>query len=294
MEELRRTIDEVILLYQLEPYTKDLYVEGISDKLVIDRLLKKNDIDDVNVNHVHELNFEAFFEQYPQMKSNNRAKLLVLNEIIEKNVGSELEWVSIVVDKDFDEVDGDLKKGTYILYTDYCSIELYLFNSNVLDIFFKNVLHSFPISGGATIDILTPPLVDKFFVRMVVHKLGGITKSQFTSFHRSIIVSKNPPAVQFSPQEHIQKILNGAKRMAELKPCVQYFDEFKNSVKVGAKNSIRGHDFIDLFYLFVNKIKNDIGLTVETLEKLLFQSIDFSELKKEHLFSSLLAKYSVN
>ena len=45
----KRTIDEVVSICKLEPSTKNIYVEGLSDKLVIDNFLRKQKINDISV-----------------------------------------------------------------------------------------------------------------------------------------------------------------------------------------------------------------------------------------------------
>lgn len=45
----KRTVEEIISICKLEPSTKNIYVEGLSDKLVIDTFLKKQKINDISV-----------------------------------------------------------------------------------------------------------------------------------------------------------------------------------------------------------------------------------------------------
>ena len=44
----KRTVEEIISICKLEPSTKNIYVEGISDKLVIDNFLKKQKIPNID------------------------------------------------------------------------------------------------------------------------------------------------------------------------------------------------------------------------------------------------------
>ena len=53
------TIDEIIALYELEPELCDIYVEGITDQLVIKRFIDKYDIYDVNVKLIEDIDFNS-------------------------------------------------------------------------------------------------------------------------------------------------------------------------------------------------------------------------------------------
>ncbi|TWR25118.1 hypothetical protein FPZ43_16720 [Mucilaginibacter pallidiroseus] len=293
MNELQRTLDEIILLYQLEPNTKDIFVEGISDKLILERFIEKNGLDDIKVLQVHEINFSSLYTQNPKIKSNNRAKLIELNTLLESNFSEKLIGISIIIDRDFDEVLNRLPLGRYLYVTDYNSLELYLFNPHTLDIFYKNIIRSFPINGAETIRLLTPILIDNFFVRLALKKDGHIPDDKFTPFNKTFLIDKSKLKVTFDPHKHIQKVLNNVRKTSELQDFIYHFNEAKEKASFGHKNIIRGHDFIALLYELINKVNNSIGLTIDTLERSMFQCIDYSKLKTEPLFSNLLKKYQV-
>ncbi len=294
MNELQRSIDELLLLYKLEPKTKDIFVEGISDKLVLQRFVEKNNLPDVKIIEVHEIDFKALYKDFSDIKSNNRAKLIALNKTLEETFVEPLDGVSIIIDRDFDEILDSMLTGEYILYTDYNSLELYLYNSHTIDIFYNNILHTFPINGDETLKRLNPVLIDKFLVRLTLNKDSIVSSEKFTPFEKTVLIDKPGCSVSFVAYDHIKKVLNNTRKMAELPEYQSYFEDLKVNLPLEVKKAIRGHDFINLFFQFINKIKNHIGLTLETLERTLFQCIDFSKLKEEALFALIIEKYSMH
>ena len=70
----KRKISELITLYYLEPKLRDIYIEGITDKLVIERFLKKNKISDVKIIEIDSINFTELYDEFPEIKRNNKKK----------------------------------------------------------------------------------------------------------------------------------------------------------------------------------------------------------------------------
>lgn len=291
MNELQRSIEELLTLYKLEPETRDIFVEGVTDKIVLERFIEKNQLPDVKVIEVHQIDFKTIYGEFPKIKTNNKAKLIALNQKLEQRFNNKLS-VTIIIDIDFDEILQTKNSGQYLVYTDFNSLELYLYNSHTLDIFYKTILRSFPINGSDTIKLFNPILTDKFVIRVAINKDGVVPSAKFTPFEKTIVVNKKDITISFSASDHIRKIVNNIRRMPELETFIECFQDVKSTISAESAKTIRGHDFINLFFQFINSIKNDIGLTVETLERCLFQCIDYSKLKDQPMFQLIINKYS--
>ncbi|MDQ0964722.1 hypothetical protein QFZ20_000125 [Flavobacterium sp. W4I14] len=292
MDDLKRSLEEITLLYKLEPETKDIFVEGISDKLILNRFIKKNKIEDVKVIHVHEIDLDYLKFDNPNIKSNNKAKLLALDKYLEKTFGGNLKGITIIIDRDIDEKLAGIVNGKYLNYTDYHSLELYMYNSHTIDIFYETYLHGFPLTGQRTIESIEPVLLDFYFVKASLYKDGAIEASKFTSYSKSINIDKKKITIDFSASQHILKVLNNLHKAKQYNDYLEYYNNLKAEFHEDPKLVIRGHDYISLLYQLIDKIKNHIGITHDTFEKALFQCIDYSLLKSENLFKSILLKYA--
>ena len=55
----RRKISEVVQLYRLEPTLRDIYVEGISDNLIIESFLEENNIMGVSIYEIDKIDLPS-------------------------------------------------------------------------------------------------------------------------------------------------------------------------------------------------------------------------------------------
>ena len=254
------TIDEIIALYELEPELCDIYVEGITDQLVIKRFIDKYDIYDVNVKLIEDIDFNSICEKYPNIKRNNKEKLITLSKEISKN--DELEKINkltIIIDKDFDEINQTMISNKYVKYTDYNSLELYLYNESVIDNFYSCVLRRFPFNGNKTITVLSPLLQDCFIISAVFHE-ENIGKSDRVDYSNSIKIDKKNCRIDFSLDEHLKKDLNKLSKSRDLISYLEKIEEKKQKLHCNIKNNIRGHDFFEILFLFIDKVSNSIKL----------------------------------
>lgn len=287
----QRYLNEVITLYELEPNLKDVYVEGNMDRLIIGRFMKKYGMNDVSVKTADDINFSELYENKPEIKRNNKNKLLALASCFEREITAELEGVTVILDRDFDELIGALEENTHIVYTDYNSLELYLFDENVVNIFFTNYLREFPFTAKETLNSIAPILVEKFLIRLILNLKGSFPKDKVTDLKKSVTVNKQTGEITFDHNAHLLKILNNLGITAEKSAFSTQIESYRDRLPTDDRKNIRGHDFVHLFFIFIDKIKNNIDLTEKTFEKTFFQCIDYSELRKENLFSNLETRY---
>jgi hypothetical protein len=287
----KRRLNEVIALYELEPDLKDIYVEGDIDKLIIDRFLKKYGMNDVSVKTAEDIDFSVLYENSPEIKRNNKKNLLALGRCFQEGIIAEFEGATIILDRDFDDLLDVPDENKYILYTDYNSLELYLFDENVVDIFFTNYLTGFPFTAKETLHSITPILVEKFLIRLILSLKGSYPKDKITDLKKSVIVNKSTGKIAFDQGAHLFKILNNLGITAEKNDFSVLIEDFRNKLSSDNRKNIRGHDFTHLLFLFIDKIKNNIDLTEKAFEKAFFHCIDYSELRKENLFSSIEKRY---
>lgn len=284
------TIKEVITLYELEPDIRDIYVEGITDKLVLDRFIEKYSFDDINVKLISDIDFSEINDKYSfEIRRNNKNKLIALSkEILESEKVEEINNLTIIIDKDFDIIFNSLEINKYIKYTDYNSIELYLFNINSINNFFKHC-KGFPTTAEDTLKSLTNILKDCFILGAVFYE-NKIGKDDRVDYLKSIEIKKTN--ISFCLKKHLIKDLN---KLAKINELNSYEKRIKNiiekTIKLEEKDLIRGHDFIEIFHEYFTKVKKELDFNLKAFEIVFFQFIDYSELRKENLFKYLEEKY---
>lgn len=133
----KRKLSEVLVLYTLEPDLKDLYVEGVTDKLCYEPVI---DCQNLNIVEVDSIDFSELYDSNPQLKRNNRKKLIELSNQLNSAFGINLTNVCCIVDSDFDFFSKDVVWNCYLKYTDYTSLEMYFFNEKTMnELSLKNI-----------------------------------------------------------------------------------------------------------------------------------------------------------
>jgi hypothetical protein len=287
----KRKLSELLALYSLHPERIDIYVEGITDKLIYEQFLENNKIDDFKVLEIDSIDFSELYVEYPNLKRNMKNKLVKLSETLETKFKNELKHISCIVDKDFDYFLDRIISNSYLLYTDYCSIEMYLLNARCLSIFFKNILHGFPITVNKVIKEVSIPLEEKFFIRLALSQKQELKdEALITDIKKTILIDKSNGTIRFDANAHLLKILQNMRLGKKSSEYIKCIEEFKKKKTNDIRNQARGHDFVRILFLYIDKIKNNISLSEKALERSLFQCFDYDDLYTNKLFVHLKNK----
>ena len=106
VDEKRRTFDELVVRYELEPSICDIYVEGLIDKSLIEWFLNESDLETENIT-VYEIDTvdiptNELFEL--GLNDANRSRLIVFAIKLQTILKSQLPNVICIADKDFDDL----------------------------------------------------------------------------------------------------------------------------------------------------------------------------------------------
>jgi len=287
----KRLISELVTMYSLEPELNDIYVEGPSDKCLINRYLKKNDRN-INIVEINDIDFSELYVDKPELKSNCKNKIIELSNQLEINFTNSLEKVICIADRDFDDFLNKIVINSYLNYTDYSSIELYFFNENSLNNFFNDILHGFPVKTKDVIPQLKSVLNDIFNIKLSLLNIFGVDfEINDYDFKKTININKINGVINFNPSDYISRYLNTRKLMSHKEIVERLFYELTNEKKDLLDLKIRGHDFMYLFFLYFDKIKNHIDISYETLERIAFVTIDLDFIEESKLFQTIKRKY---
>jgi len=105
-DEKRRKLDELVARYVLEPSLHDVYVEGLTDKCIIQWFLEESNLDTENV-AVYEIDTidiptDRLFEL--GLNDNNRSRVIFLAFELQSRFEGSLPTVICIADKDFDSL----------------------------------------------------------------------------------------------------------------------------------------------------------------------------------------------
>lgn len=282
----KRTVAEVLSVCQLEPSTKNVYVEGISDKLVIDRFLSRQKINDITVYAIETIDFEDVFSNMPPadselVKGNNKEKVALLALEVEKEV-HQCPFLAII-DRDLDFVNNHIKKGKYLSYTDYNSMDMYLYSQDYVDALLKNTFRiTSNVNIGNLMDSIGKVCRAMFHVRAYLESSNG----SMLDVKKSFSYDKKDNTCALDITKYIQKIIQINKLNDSSEELCRQIEEKVNAPIDDIRLEIKGHDFIQILYLSICKHKK-VSMSEEELANTFWVYLDDRQLANEPLFQRI-------
>lgn len=283
--DINKKLDELIVLYRLEPDLKDIYVEGINDENLIEWVLSAHNIKDIRVYSIDgvELN-DDILKRHGLNKGSNRSKVLALSAELAQSLSVKCKIICIA-DRDQEDYLPSGLDNCYLEFTDYNSIELYLLKNSTIRKFISLVLGGFPISEDRLLTQAIPILEDLYVLRLANQVLNW--KMEWIKFKKYVQIAE-----EFSfDREGFQKayLLNNGKwhRKAVFEAKVE---ELRSMLKDDPRLRLRGHDLMELLYYAVKKLKSSRKFgDVHTFRGAFMGCLELSELSDERLFQRILA-----
>lgn len=282
----KRTVDEVISICKLEPSTKNIYVEGISDKLVIDNFLKKQKKSDISVCNIDCIDYSEVFTGMPPenikvMKESNKEKVAYLALKVEKEV--ENCHLLGIIDRDLDFVNNHVKSGKYLSYTDYNSMEMYLFSYDNIDALLKN---SFRITTNVNVDNFMKSIGDVcrvlFYIRAYLESSNG----SIVDFKKNLSYDKQDNTCSLDIEKYINKIAQANRMVCSFDGLYKEIQEKLAKSVDDIRLEIKGHDFIKVLYFSICKHKK-VSMDESELANTFWVYLDDRVLVDEPLFQRI-------
>ncbi len=279
-------MDEIISICKLEPSTKNIYVEGLSDKLVIDNFLKKQKINDISVFVIECIDFSEVFAKMSLselniLKDSNKEKVAFLTLKVEKE-SRNCHFLGII-DRDLDFVNNHIKSGKYLSYTDYNSMEMYLFSRDYIANLLKN---TFRITSDVNFDKFINSIGyvcrTLFYIRAYLESFNG----SMVDIKKDFSYDKRCNICQFDIENYITKIIQVNKNVNSSGNLYKEIIEKVNTPIDDVRLEIKGHDYIKVLYLSICKHKK-VNMDETELANTYWVYLDDRELVNEPLFQRI-------
>ena len=287
---LRRRIEELLTLYDLEPTLRDLYVEGPHDKRVFDWFLGITGCRQVTIFDIDTVDIGSKILERLKLKSGNRGLVIALAILLEQSLEGDVKYVRCIADSDFDFVLGFKHNSEYLLYTDYTSLDLYFFDLPAIEKYLKLGVKRMPRSGKDIYANFSNVLREIFFIRAANEKLGWHLK--WLSFKRYLRLDQN--LVRFDGQKFIHNYLTNNGRGTDISKFERTVGQLRGVRVQNVRCCIGGHDIFELLGWYVSKITKKSSSRFRdplVVQSMLCCAVDVSSLQKEQLFGQLLRLY---
>jgi hypothetical protein len=254
---LRRTVQELIARYQLEPTLCDIFAEGMADVRLLAWHLKavaRNDIVVYPISTI-ELSPETVAENHQE--NNNRGRVLTLANLLHASATNLHVRIACVADRDFEGLLYPDQQTTSPLahFTDFTSMDLYCFEDYVLDKFAVLVLGRSDLSPDALKRALTPTLHELFLIRAANQSLrwnlSGLSFKKCCSLRQAEII--------FDTNEYLNRYLQKNNRFHDL-PAFRAEIERLRQIAGDPAAYIHGHDFVELLGWYALKLTGQSAL----------------------------------
>ncbi|MEH2461249.1 hypothetical protein [Nostoc sp.] len=290
--ERRRTLDELVERYELEPDLCDIYVEGKTDKLLIEWFLDQKEHQGFVVYEIDTVEIPArlLFEQ--GLKDNNRSRVIALALYIQDKLSKTPLYLTCIADKDFDLLFGKEYQCDLLLFTDYSCLEMYLFNEVVLDKYLRLGLRLSQPRAREVLNQVSRVLEDLFLIRATNEALE-LNMRWLEKFGDCCNLNKKNNQIQFDFTTFINKYLNSNRNHSQESIFRIKLEELRAKELIEIRYKIHGHDFTELLCWYIRpylgkEIKNFCNS--EILARSLLACINAETLSQEGLFQRLLAR----
>ncbi len=204
MLDLKRKLDELITIYQFESELCDIYVEGITDKDIIDNYCEYKNL----ARTVIEIDTIDLYETQSRFGDlnllSNQDKLKALSRILVEN--SVQSNIMCIVDRDFDGILTPLEDNAFIHYTDYSCIESYLLCNKFIGKIIRPSILNIRIPAKTIISEISKALNGLYILRMINKKFNfNFTLPRIES---NLLINKTTGVCGFDFNNYLDKYIN--------------------------------------------------------------------------------------
>jgi len=283
MLDIKRSLNEILTLYFLEETLSDIYVEGATDKFIIDNYIDYKDISR-NIYEIDLLDFSEKQLEFPDLNlKSNKDKLLALARIMQVN--EIRSTVVCIVDRDFDGILNPLEENGYLLYTDFSCIESYLYSERFIGKLTAFGFKNFPHHPEIILHQIGELLKSLFIMRMI-NKSFNLNFS-FPKMENNMSVNKDSGICSFEFNAYLEKYINVNKLLKNREEIYAFAIEISQKLSPDIRYNMNGHDFVEVLFNYLNKIKNTYNFRLETFEKTLFLALQPNYLDDFELFKTI-------
>ena len=288
----RRSIPELVALYELEPTLRDVVTEGETDKAFIRWFLDSvhGNANEVSVYSVDELDVPAHIVAAHGLAIGNRSELIALCLEIEKRMGRDSRNLTGIIDSDADCLFGATCNCSLVLRSDFSCLEMYLLDERCLGKMLKLSFPKVQISPAQVIAQLAPILRDLFLTRAANQKLAlGAKWIDFGSF---VDVQRCKLSLRLA--EFHRSFLQNSGLWHRRTDLGRVIDVLRTLLPGDPRHESNGHDALCLLGYFLRgvykKAKDADRTHPHVLVHILTCSIETDDVKWHPMFVALLAR----
>ena len=282
--EYRRTFDELLVRYQLEPSLRDVYVEGRSDADFLRWFLIRSELAHVVVYEIDTVHIDASDVEDAGLDVGMRGRLLYLAMELGRHLGKEDVQATAVADRDLDELVGRLQQFPHLLYTDFSCLEMYLLAEEPLEKFLNVVAGGAPHTAVELCSVFGPILIEAALLRAAKMSLGW----DLPAIPLGRFCAADNHEISFDRTALIERSLLAGSRAGETERLENEIERLRKVTGDNCRLVSSGHDFVDLLTWYLHRVAKVSGVRVKFVHRSLLSCAEFETIRNEPMFRALL------
>jgi hypothetical protein len=287
------SIEALISRFELHPEFKEIYVEGEGDLGIYRLFLEETGRDDVLVYPISAVAIsddcrEEFGLGHLDTDS-RRTEVILLAVALQREIPAAANMVTCIADADTQHIRPYEYGSSFLVFTDYTSIEMYGFRADFITRFIRIGSPNINLRGEDVLTHISDVLEKLFSFRIANYTLGWGLK--WISPDKECTLQRG--GVTFNEVIYARKYLNTKGRSRQAAEFWEAVNELRSCFGENHRIQIRGHDFVDLLAWYLKKCSYRAFHTYsgESVRHSLLCQLRTDDLTPERLFHTLLGKY---
>jgi hypothetical protein len=237
----RRTIDELVARYELEPDLRDLYVEGLFDKDVISACLASSKGLGFAIYEIDGVEVPADLVFSNGLTDGNKQRVIVLARELKSMMSCDCSVVCLV-DRDLDHWLQELENARYLKWTRFCSIEACFSGEGTIKAILVDFLGSKISNFSEYFNSLIDVLKAIYSLRLADKNLSlGLRWIAFDKY-----LSRDGNCIKFDLDTYINRLLINNSKLKEFDNFCCSYKQWAAALTGDFRQFFRGHDLVDL------------------------------------------------
>jgi hypothetical protein len=251
-----RTIEELLARYEYEPSLKDVYVEGLADRTILEYAFSYLPTGDrIVVYDIASVVVPADLVVSLGLRVGNKGRLIALAAELDRQSTRDLvESVACLADRDVDELLGRLREYRLLIYTSALSLDSSLVSETAIGKFLLLVVLGFPQSAGELMNQLLPILNERVLHRAAAEQLDLAVEPPAVS--GSCVYASG--SIVFDKNGCIDRHLTKASAVGRRSEFLVAVEERRNVVESDPERHVHADDLFDLLRFSVHRVKPNV------------------------------------
>jgi hypothetical protein len=284
----RRQIEELVSLYEFEPEIVDFFVEGRSDRVLIEHLLDDAG-EHVRVWEADDIDIPAEMVADVGEFVGAKGRVIALAKELERRLADDGTYsVLCIVDADFDHViQPDVKASKFLAATDFSCLEAYYWEPKTVRKYLGLSLHgSIPLKPDEFMSEVEKVVSEVFLLRLAAASL----KLNFSWIDPASCCGDPRKKGGLRPSEYLEKVLNKNKAYGHKGDLEREMADYRGLKAGDVRHLIHGHDLCKVISWLIRPYIRDRNITSEeVISRSLACCIDRGDVAQHPLFARIIA-----